>query len=566
MHRPPFIFIFAAFAIVAVSIPARAQQPIECVSVNTDGTGNGGADQYVGNPTSADGRYIAFSSSSSQLVTGDLNGFDDVFVRDRLTGTNILISVASDGSQGNGNSIEPGISGDGRFVAFASQASDFVTPDTNGLNDLFLRDRDPDGNGIFDEGNETTICISRKWTGGESDGVSLRPCISSDGSTVAFECDSQLTPDSDDLREIYAYDVASGTLSCVSLGFDGSPGGDASGASISDDGNRVAFESYNPNLVRNDQNSKKDVFLRNRRLGTTQIVSVSTDGTQGDKDSFNAGISGDGATVAFASSSQNLIAPRTGGGINVYVRDVAQRTTTCITVLPDGTESGGDRPSLSEDGTLVVFESSASDFVPLDQNDASDVFLFDRSAGTYETISADCVGFTANARSLLAAMTPDGRFISFFSDATNLTDGDFLGDLIYLRDRSIPWPTASRSTYGAGWPGTLGVPDLTADVDPQYGATVHVDFGNSWGFWTVGFLLVGLSQDSLPTSKDGTLLVEILETMPLAVGPGGVEVQTTIPYDESLCGVEIDLQGIELDPGATKRVSFTPGLQLIVGR
>ena len=553
-------------ALAAFAANASAQQPIECVSVNTDGTGNGGADQYVRNPVSADGRYVAFSSSSSQLVAGDVNGFDDVFVRDRLTGTNVLISVASDGSQGNGNSIEPGISGDGRFVAFASQASNFVTPDTNGLNDLFLRDRDPDGNGIFDEGNETTICISRKWTGAESSGASLRPCISSDGSTVAFECNSQLTPDSDDHTEIYAYDVASGTLSCVSLAFDGSPGGDASGASISDDGNRVAFESTSPYLIRNDQNSRKDVFLRNRRLGTTQIVSISTDGQQGDDDSFNAAISGDGATVAFASTSQNLISPRTGGRVNVYVRDVAQRTTTCITVLPDGTEESGDRPSLSEDGTLVVFESGATGFVPLDQNAANDVFLFDRSVGTYETISADCVGFTANAPSLLAAVTPDGRFVSFFSDASNLTDGSFLGDLIYLRDRSVPWPTASHTNYGAGWPGTIGIPDLTADVDPQYGATLHVDFGNSWGFWTVGFLLVGLTQDSLPTSKDGTLLVDILQTVPLAVGPSGAEVETTIPFDESLCGLEVDLQGIELDPGATKRVSFTAGLQLIVGR
>jgi hypothetical protein len=163
-------------------------------------------------------------------------------------------------------------------------------------------------------------------------------------------------------------------------------------------------------------------------------------------------------------------------------------------------------------------------------------------------------------------MTPDGRFVSFFSDATNLTDGGFLGDLVYLRDRTIPWPTASHTNYGAGWPGTLGVPSLTADVDPQYGATVKVDFGNSLGFWTFGFLLVGTAQTSLPTSKDGTLLVDLLRAVPLAIGPTGVEVQTTIQFDESLCGAEIDVQGIEMDPGATKHVAFTEGLQLIIGR
>jgi hypothetical protein len=138
--------------------------------------------------------------------------------------------------------------------------------------------------------------------------------------------------------------------------------------------------------------------------------------------------------------------------------------------------------------------------------------------------------------------------------------------MVYLRDRTISWPMASHATYGDGWPGTLGVPSLTADVDPQYGATVKVDFGNSLGFWTFGFLLVGTAQTSLPTSKDGTLLVDLLRAVPLAIGPTGVEVQTTIQFDESLCGAEIDVQGIEMDPGATKQVAFTEGLQLIIGR
>jgi hypothetical protein len=138
--------------------------------------------------------------------------------------------------------------------------------------------------------------------------------------------------------------------------------------------------------------------------------------------------------------------------------------------------------------------------------------------------------------------------------------------MVYLRDRTVSWPMAVHQSYGAGWPGTLGVPDLTADADPQYCATVHDDFGNSSGSWTFGFLLVGVAQESLPTSKDGTLLVDLLRAMPLAIGPAGVELETTIDFDPSLCGAEIDLQGIEMDPGASKQVAFTPGLQLIIGR
>ena len=312
----------------------------------------------------------------------------------------------------------------------------------------------------------------------------------------------------------------------------------------------------------------QDVFVRNRRLGTTQIVSASSGGDQGDEESHDAAISADGGTVVFASRATNLLPTRMHGEMNIFVRDLATRTTTSVTVKQDGKEPDGDsfRPAVSGDGTLVAFYTSATNLAPLDRNGILDVVLADRSSGTYEMVSADCIGFGGNAPSLLPAMTPDGRYVSFASDSTNLNDGGFSGTMAYLRDRTISWPMAVHQNYGAGWPGTLGVPDLTADVDPQYGATVNVDFGNSSGFWTFGFLLVGVAQESLPTSKDGTLLVDLLRAMPLAIGPTGVELETTIDFDPSLCGAEIDLQGIEMDPGASKQVAFTPGLQLIIGR
>jgi hypothetical protein len=272
--------------------------------------------------------------------------------------------------------------------------------------------------------------------------------------------------------------------------------------------------------------------------------------------------------VAFSSNATNLDAGDHNGRADIFMRDRTLHTTTRVSLLPDGTEGNNDsyNPSLSQDGRLVAFETWANNFVPLDQNSGQDVLLLDRGAGTFETVSADCVGFTADKPSTNPAITPDGRFITFYSEADNLTDDGLNGEMVYLRDRTVSWPMASRQSYGAGWPGTLGVPDLSADADPQYGATVHVDFGNSFGFWTVGFLLVGFTQESLPTSKDGTLLVDFVRSIPLAVGPGGVELESTIPFDESLCGLEIDLQGLELDPGASKGVSFTAGLQLTIGR
>jgi Tol biopolymer transport system component len=568
MHRQTSILVVAAFAGLIAFESSHAQQPIEGISVNADHSIWGGVQGNERNAISDDGRYVVFSSGGN-LSGVDLNGQEDIYVRDRVAGTTILMSIASDGTQANNTCYLPGMSGDGRFVAFTSTATN-LTPDPVGnVTNVFLHDRDPDGNGIFDESGATTILLSRKWNGDRSDDYSVRPVISGDGSVVVFESGSNLTPDADGMINLFAWDVAAGTLTCITTGFDGNgSGGDSHNASLSEDGHLVAFESGSPRLIPHDTNGAEDIFLFNRNTSGTTLVSVATDGTQGNDASYDAAISADGTMVAFASIASNLDTGDHNGHADIFVRDRTLHTTTRVSLLPDGTEGNNDsyNPALSQDGRFVAFETWTNNFVPLDQNTGQDVLLLDRATGTFETISADCVGFTANQPSTNPAITPDGRFVTFYSEASNLTDDGLNGEMVYLRDRTISWPTASHATYGAGWPGTLGVPDLTADVDPQYGATVHVAFGNSWGFWTVGFLLVGTSQTSLPTSKDGTLLVGILETMPLALGPDGALLDATIPFDESLCGAEVDLQGIELDPGASKKMAFTAGLQLIVGR
>jgi Tol biopolymer transport system component len=557
-----------AEAFIAPARDALAQQPIEAVSVNTDGTGDDRVDSYDANALSADGRFVVFSSLSTQLVEGDTNHVGDVFVRDRATGTNHLMSVASDGTQGTSDSLLPSISGDGRFVAFRSNSDEFAPDSWNYYPDVFLHDRDPDGNGVFDEGNATTILISRKWDGGASDRTSSRPRVSGDGSTVVFESDAQLTPEADAYGEIYAYDVASGTLTCVSLPPGGQPGGGCANASVSFDGKLVAFESPSPYLVENDGNGRKDVFVTNRETGAIRRMSVATDGTEGDLDSTDAAISADGSTVAFVSASRKLVDPPTDGRSHVFAHERGAQTTTLVTQLSDGTFADGDsfHPALSGDGNLVAFFTNARNLVPLDTNGATDVLLADRAAGTFETISADCVGFSGNGASLLPALTPDGRFVTFLSSATDLTDEGFAGQLLYLRDRNVSWPMASATSYGDGWSGTLGIPALTASASPQYGATIDLTFENSWGFWNVGFLLLGMQQTELQTAKDGTLLVAIADIIPLALNPAGTIVRGDIPFDAALCGFEIDLQGIELDPGASKGVAFTPGLQLLIGR
>jgi hypothetical protein len=126
-------------------------------------------------------------------------------------------------------------------------------------------------------------------------------------------------------------------------------------------------------------------------------------------------------------------------------------------------------------------------------------------------------------------------------------------------------PQASWSGYGAGWPGTYGIPTFTASTDPVFGATISLDISNSLQFWTVGFVLVGADRASIPTRAGGTILVDwvLITTVPLSAN--GYSIQGTVPFDPALCGATADLQVIELDAGASAGLSFTPGLELFFG-
>jgi Tol biopolymer transport system component len=559
-------FVIAG-AFAASAHDARAQQPIEGVSVNADGT-IFGAQDFNRPSLSPDGRWVAISSGAD-LAGGDQNTQIDVFVRDRVNHVSILMSVATDGTQANAQCFQPSISSDGRFVAFSSWATNLDSVDTNNLPDVFLHDRDPDGNGIFDEPGATTILLSKKWDGSASDDDSFEPAVAGDGSVVAFVSGSNLTPDADGMVNLFLYDVAAGTLQCITTGMDGQgSGGDSHHPSLSADGKLLAFQSWSPRLVPHDTNGNQDVFVWNRENGVMRRMSVATDGTEANDGCVDAAISADGSTVVFTSEATNLVTPATDGRHHVFVRARGEQVTTLLTQLPDGTFANGHslNPAVSGDGRFVAFDTTANNLVERDDNLDTDVLLADRDAGTFETISADCMGFTGSGHSTYPAISPDGRFIAFDSDAWDLADEQFGGDMIYLRDRTISWPMASATTYGDGWAGTLGIPALTSNVPPQYGATIDLSFDNSAGFWNVGFLLLGMQQAELPTAKDGTLLVAIADIIPLALNPAGTIVQGAIPFDAAFCGFEIDLQGIELDPGASKGVAFTPGLQLLIGR
>ncbi len=289
------------------------------VSVKTGGSQATGISQTAA--ISADGRYVAFESSATDLVTGDTNGMRDVFVHDRTAQVTTLVSVNSTGTQANGESRSASISADGRYVVFCSDAADLVTGDTNGLRDIFLHDGTT--------GLTTRISIKTggaQASGGDSTGSS----ISADGRYVAFSSDStdMVTGDTNSVPDIFVHDRTTQVTTRVSVttgGIQGT-GGFSDNPSISADGRYVAFDSYASNLVAGDTNGDFDVFVHDRITGETTRVSVSTGGIQGTGGfSYIPSISADGRYVAFQSDSVNLVSGDTNGLKDVFVHTDAIR-------------------------------------------------------------------------------------------------------------------------------------------------------------------------------------------------------------------------------------------------
>jgi uncharacterized repeat protein (TIGR03803 family) len=267
------------------------------VSVASDGTQANGPSAPP--RVSADGRFVAFSSTASNLVPGDANGVEDVFVHDLQTGQTMRISVASDGTEANGFNVEPAISADGRFVAFRGVASNLVADDTNGADDVFVHDRQ----------TAETARVSVATGGAQSNGTSLAPAISADGRIVAFHsaASNLVAGDTSVNYDLFVHDRQTSETTRVSVSTDGvEANADSAWASLSADGRFVAFLSAASNLVADDTNGVEDVFVHDRVTGETTRVSVAGDGAQGNGDTDPPSLSADGRFVSFPSIASNL--------------------------------------------------------------------------------------------------------------------------------------------------------------------------------------------------------------------------------------------------------------------
>lgn len=395
------------------------------------GTGvpvSGGVAPLAAGDISGNGRFVTFVSDASDLVPDDTNVCErpfplgsgpcpDVFVVDRSTGSTTRVSVSSAGDEGDGASYLTAISDDGRLVAFASRASNLVADDTNGGDDVFVHDR---------ETGETSR-VSSLPKGEELPRAFISSvALSGDGRFVLF----LVTPEGSPLPNIFVHDRQNHTTEILS-----NPGGtpisstflDAS--DISSDGRFVAYAAEVDIVVNGIGTSVVDVFVYDRETRESTRASVSSTGERANNFSYRAMLSADGRTVVFASGASNLVPGDTNGVLDVFAHDRITGETTRVSVSSAGAQSNDNSvgTAISADGRFVAFYGAASNLVADDTNGVSDVFLHDRATGTTMRVSTGDAGQQGDGSSVLAAMSGDGRFVAFGSDATNLVQGDTNG-------------------------------------------------------------------------------------------------------------------------------------------
>ncbi len=405
-------FLLSVLASTALAAPSTIRASVS--SAEVEGNGDSGGVTFGALAISGNGRYVAFASEASNLVLGDTNNVSDVFVRDLLTGTTRRVSVNGSGGQGLGESEYPSISPDGRYVAFASATADLVPGDTNGYLDVFVRDLK----------TGVTKRASLDSSGNQGNEGSLETSVSSNGRYVVFQsyASNLVENDNNGVPDIFVRDLVSGTTRRISVDSSGTEANDSSqGAVISANGRYVAFQSFASNLVSGDDNTNSDVFIHDLKTGTTQMVSVNTSGEEAGAFCFYTGVAG------------------TGGA------------------------------SISADGRYVAFQSFACDLVPDDTNDAQDIFVRDLKAGVTRRASVNSNEVEGNGdiftASYSAAISGNGRFVAFTSSSNNLVPGDNNSkDDIFLRDLKLgTTQRMSVSSFGTESNGDSGAPSVSTN-------------------------------------------------------------------------------------------------------
>jgi hypothetical protein len=423
LHRRPIFTALFTIALVAMTaLPAAARPATRLISLPANGDpANGDSNDAT---LSDSGRYVAYDSDANNLSNRDDNSYTNVFVHDRGTGRNHLVSVRSNGGAANGSSADAQISGNGRYVCFQSDAPNLSNGDSDLYRDVFVHDR---------RTGQTRV-VSIASNGDEAEQGSEDCSISDSGRYVAFQSQSDnFFPGSGDdaYMNVFVHDLETGRTRLMSKTSGGDPGDDYSeSASISGNGMRVAFESGADNLA--SGNTIIGIFVHDRRTGSTRLVSRATNGDPADDESYDPAMS-DARFVAFESYAHNLSAADDNNDLDVYVRDLETGKTRLASKRSDGTVADGfsTNPGLSGNGRFVVFRSDAANLSDRDDDTyGNDIFVHDRKTRRTRLVSIRTDGDPADGESNNPeasghrTVSETGAWVVFDSDADNLSNRD----------------------------------------------------------------------------------------------------------------------------------------------
>ncbi len=471
-------------AMFDVFVHDRLTGYVERISVSSAGVEAQGGDSYS-QVVTPDGRYVVYNSSASNLVPGDTNGVHDVFLRDRLSGTTERISVSSAGVEGNGSSSGPTISADGRYVAFASLATNFAAGDSNSGLDVFVRDRSL---GLTWRISDTPIGDAGNHS---SDGA----VISQDASCVVFVsyASDLVSGDTNGEWDIFVYDTSTGNIERVSVSSSGVQANAQSyRGTVSSSGRYVAFQSQATNLAGSDTNgSISDVFVRDRLTATTECVSVSSTGERGDAWSSDPAISADGRCVAFESQATNLVGRDTNDTTDAFLRNRVTGVTERVSVSSAGEQAdyGSGTPTVNTDGRYVVYDSAATNLAGSGTNGVLDVFLRDRFGDGYAY--PENVALSSSSELL---ETKPVTLTSLYRDANGRTD---IKRCYLLLNDSLGQANAAFLWYDRGANRVYLKNDANTSWGTGYAPGVNITLENSQCYVYVGSTTVSGSGNDL---------------------------------------------------------------------
>ena len=387
---------------------------------------------------SADGQYVAFESVATDLVDGDDSGTQHIYLRDRLSGVTRRITGHLDGTPLKRDCYLDGMSSDGRYILFSTGADDVIAEPTPPGHDPEYRF---DGY-VYDRDTGKIELVTVTPAGKRNLSMAFTSEISTDGRFVTFQAWSNWDADSrNSWGQFYVRDRQLAKTFRITNGFDGGPtqGGDSLGGSISADGRYVVFSSAATNLTPNATRGFMNVFLHDRELGKTYLISKSQNETPANGHSVAPVISGNGRYIAYYTYSTNMIADDTNENVDVIIYDRSTQTTTGVLTSQGGV--GGGWPyrhkdnAFSFDGSKFFFLSYFP-FVSDDTNDWSDVYSYDLASRAVKRISVGPSGVQGNFGACRNAISTDGRFVSFANASTNFIPGDNAPDHyeVYVRD------------------------------------------------------------------------------------------------------------------------------------